>query len=407
MSVHHLLLFIANLTLQRKEQGFFYYNPYKSKMKTKTKGKFVQTKNGTWEIDTKVKINEQFKHLHKTGYKTLKEAQMDYDRVEKEFINKHSNNIQTLFFEDLFEQFETMRSVTVDMSTTQIDKSIYKNYFKCFEGKLLKDVFNRQSVTNWYAQLVNDNSKSNVRKSKVVVLFRQILKFAYQNLIIDAPSYQVCDVSLYPIKYSRTTRKEKIAWTNDELTKFLASVDNGTDKVMFELFFFLATRLGEFLALMPRAFDRNKKTITIEQQVKNVTGNKYQVLTNKLKTQESYRVIALTDEISEMLIDYIDVVGIGENEYLFGKRNEPMSRQTFRRKLEHYVNKANVRMISPHCARHTKATMLASVCETTSDIEACARRMGHSPSMFMDTYGKHNTQETERELIAKLERKNR
>ena len=37
-------------------------------MKTKTRGVFRQ--NGkTWEIDTKVKIGENWKHLHKTGYK--------------------------------------------------------------------------------------------------------------------------------------------------------------------------------------------------------------------------------------------------------------------------------------------------------------------------------------------------
>jgi len=375
-------------------------------MKTKTKGKFVQTKNGTWEIDTKVKVNGEFKHFHKTGYATLKEAQLDYDRAVNEFTKKYSNNCSTLFFEDLFNQFETYRSVIVDVSTTQIDKSIYNNYFNDFNGKLLKDVFNRANISNWYANLVNDTTKTNTRKSKVVVLLRQVLKFAYQNLLIDAPTYQVCDVCLYPIKYSRTTHKEKVAWSKQELDTFLNSINNGTDEVMFKLFFFLATRLGEFLALMPRAYDRGKKVITIDQQVKNVSGNNSQVLTNKLKTHESYRVIALTDEMCEMLNDYIDTLGIGENEYLFGKHKEPMSRQTFRRKLEFYVKKANVRMISPHCARHTKATMLASVCQTTQDIEACARRMGHSPSMFMDTYGKHNTQETERELIAKLERGN-
>lgn len=372
-------------------------------MKTKTKGKFVQTKNGLWDIDTKIKINDTYKHFKRKGYKTLKEAQNDYERAVNEFIKKYSNTYSNLFFEDLFEQFETMREMCVDVSTTQIDKSIYKNYFyNDFHGKLLKDVFNRQEIIKWYSKLVSNTEKTNVRKSKVVVLLKQILKFAYQNLLIDAPTYQVCDVCLYPIKYSRNTRKEKVAWSKEELNTFLKSIDNGTDEVMFRLFFFLATRLGEFLALMPRAYNRQNKTIVIEQQVKNVSGNDTQVLTNKLKTHESYRTIALTDDICNMLNDYIDIVGIKENEFLFGK-TKPLSRQTFRRKLTYYVKKANVREISPHCARHTKATMLASVCKTTQDIEACARRMGHSPSMFMDTYGKHNTQETERELIAKLE----
>ena len=58
----------------------------------------------------------------------------------------------------------------------------------------------------------------------------------------------------------------------------MKSIDNGTDEVMFRLFFFLATRLGEFLALMPRAYNRQNKTIVIEQQVKNVSGNDTQVL---------------------------------------------------------------------------------------------------------------------------------
>ena len=75
-----------------------------------------------------------------------------------------------------------------------------------------------------------------------------------------------------------------------------------------------------------------------------------------------------------------------------------MSRQTFRRKLIFYCNKANIRVINPHSIRHTLATRLASFCNNATDIEAAAKMLGHSPSMFLQTYAQHNTEEAELNL---------
>jgi len=44
----------------------------------------------------------------------------------------------------------------------------------------------------------------------------------------------------------------------------------------------------------------------------------------------------------------------------------------------------------------------ASVCHTGEEIEAAARRLGHSPEMFMNTYARHSSDETENKLLERL-----
>jgi transcriptional regulator with XRE-family HTH domain len=41
---------------------------------------------------------------------------------------------------------------------------------------------------------------------------------------------------------------------------------------------------------------------------------------------------------------------------------------------------------SSHCFRHTRASELGSKCENIGDVIFCAKWLGHSPSMFLNTY---------------------
>ncbi len=63
---------------------------------------------------------------------------------------------------------------------------------------------------------------------------------------------------------------------------------------------------------------------------------------------------------------------------------------------------AGVRKVNPHASRHLQATKLASVCATGAELEAAARRLGHSPEMFMNTYAKHSSDKTEAELVKRI-----
>ena len=45
------------------------------------------------------------------------------------------------------------------------------------------------------------------------------------------------------------------------------------------------------------------------------------------------------------------------------------------------------------------AVKLASICQSTEDIEIAASRMGHTPSVFLDIYARHRNEEKQADLL--------
>ena len=374
--------------------------------KRKTSG-FVKEENGLWSINTTVKIDGEFKHFKKRGYASLSEAKADFERAKAEFIRNNSNKSEIMFYEDLIKDYDRSRSLNVSEGTEYMTMSMCKVYFEpYFKGKLLKDFINKETIKEWHSNLVDNPRLSVNRKNKVIGTMKDLLKHAYMNEYIDPKTYQSCDVRLIRVKSRVCEKKERVAWSMAELRMFLSAIpQNSVDYIMFKLFFEISPRISEFLALMPKCFDRDRRRIKIEQQVSCSYENKgVQVITDRLKTAGSYRTISLSKETSEMLENYIRDFHIKDNEFLFyGKdRNTPFAKTTFRRKLYHYCDLAGVRRINPHGARHTMAVLLSAVALTGEDIEVAAKRLGHSPEMFMNTYANHVSEEKETELLKRL-----
>ena len=369
-----------------------------------TKGQFKQ--NGkTWEIDTKIKVNGAWKHFHRTGYPTLQMAKADFEKAKQEFIDQQSlRKIDT--FDKLVDEYELMRSRQMNVSTVEVDKSVIRTHITPqFGGLSIDRAFDFLHVRSWYNNLISDLRISNARKSKVITRFKDILNFAYRHKYIDATTYQDCDVEIYQVKYSKKPLKERVIWTADEEARFIqATKADAKDYLMFRLFLACSPRIGEFLGLQPNCFDSKKEKITIKQQIKYVTGTGQPVLTDVLKTHDSYRSIIVPHGIATELQDYINVMNLGENDFLFfgTTKSLPMGRTTFKRKLKRYCIIAGVPEINPHASRHMMAVKLASVCKTGDELESAARRLGHSPSMFMDTYANHSSDKTEASLLERL-----
>ena len=372
---------------------------------SKRKGAFVQFEDGTWGIDTKVKIGEEFKHFGKKGYATLSAAKADFERGKAEFISlKSLNKYEVLIFDDLLRKYNDMRRVIVNESTLGCDNSEFHVYFlPYFGGKLLRDCFNQESIENWYQELVDNPHYSNNRKAKVITRMKDLLKFAYMRKFIDAVIYQDCDCCLYQVKYSKKPQHEKVIWEESEEQAFWEVVsDYPKDYLMFRVFFTCGARLGEFLGLQVNCFNPSKKKLDIKQQAIYVP-NKGLIVTDRLKTHESYRTVILPNDLASDLERYITTIGLKENDFLFfgNNRKQPLSRTNFRRKLYKYCDLAGVRKIVPHTSRHLQATKLAKVATSGEMIEAAARRLGHSPEMFMNTYARHSNDNNEEDLLRK------
>ena len=221
-----------------------------------------------------------------------------------------------IYFEDLIEEYKKMRKATVTGGTLICDNSVYNVYmFPYFKGKKIKDVLVKEVIRDWYHDLVNNPKYSANKKSKVITVMKSILKFAYMHEYIDPKIYQSCDVCLYQIKVSKKAQTERVVWTLEEERAFIeATKENYVDYLMFSLFLASATRLGEFLGLQVDCFDYEKRKITIKQQVNVNKGNKA-TLTDRLKSEQSYRTIIVTREIADMLQEYIETLGLRDTTY--------------------------------------------------------------------------------------------
>ena len=80
-----------------------------------------------------------------------------------------------------------------------------------------------------------------------------------------------------------------------------------------------------------------------------------------------------------------------------------MPKTSVRVKIIEYASKAHLHVITPHGFRHTKATLLMSVCLSMSDVKAAAKFFGHSVSMMMETYA-HEDKNAIEGLIKRLEK---
>lgn len=365
------------------------------------KGAFVKTENG-WMIDTKVKVNGEWKHFVKRGYPTLSAAKADFDTAKEQFLKNKKVHHEKMFFEELFDEYFEYRKLKINESTWYVEKkqdiTHISNYFK---DKLLNKVITKNEITNWYKDLLNRDIKD-IIKNRIISDMKAILKYAYDKRYIDADTYQDCDTSIFRIA-NNDEKTKKIIWTAEEENRFFNAVkDNEIDYLMFRLFFLMATRLSEFLGLQVKCLDLEKNQVKIFQQLKY---NERRTVSKKLKSEQSYRVILITKELSNELQKYIDTFNLKDDDFLFFTRTstkQAISLITFRTRLYKYCDIANVPKIVPHGVRHAMAVKLAKGCETTQDIEICASRLGHTPSVFMDIYANHTKVEEQEKLMKKI-----
>lgn len=374
----------------------------------KRKGSFVQYEDQSWGIDTKVKISGEFKHFGKKGYVTLSAVKADFERAKEEFILANTKHHKPVTYEELTKEYLEMRAITVARSTTYMTKSVLNAYFKPdFANKMIKDFIKRDIIKAWHLRVANKPNIGGKRKNVIISIMKDLIKYAYNNEYIDPTVYQGCDVCLLKVKEKQSEKKERIAWSQKELFDFYSVIPEGSvDYIMFKLFFTCAPRISEFIALMPSCYDSKKRRISIHQQVTySYDRTKTPVLTDRLKTKESYRTILLPENLAQMLEKYIRDFDIKPDEYLFCGRNGrtyPLGKTSFKRKLDHYCDLAGVRRINPHGARHTMAVLWAAASVTGVDIQVAAKRLGHSPEMFMNTYANHKNEEKEEDLLNKV-----
>jgi integrase len=369
-------------------------------------GKFNEVKGKGWYFDTRISLGDGvYQRITGQWYATKAEAKAAFLDKQAKIIEGLNYSSGNMLFDDFIEEFREYRSHKIAASTVVMsDDPVIACYFKRFYGRSIADVFSLKTVQPWYHDLCSITKITNKRKNKVLGLFKEMLKFAYQNMYIDPKTYQLADVKCYAFKADPPS-KERVAWTKEEGERFLKAIPDGSiDRLMFSLFLATAPRIGEFLALMPKCFDFKNNSLSIFQQV-DYEGTGNYTLTDRLKTRSSYRTIYLPSFLMDTIKRYIDDFAIGNEDYLFSAKQdhrEPLSRNAIRVKFAKYIKIAGIRYCPLHGIRHYLSTYMSSQCETMADIEAVASMMGHSVSTDLKIYASHNKEDNAKRIVEKV-----
>ncbi len=332
-------------------------------------------------------------HIYKTGFSSYEEAEKEIPHLMEAKLSKVEDKIDPTLG-DFFELYKDYRSTKVSKSTLLTIDSVKSTYINDILDKKVSNVFDARFLLIWRKKLIDKPNICDKWKNRIIGEFRLMSDFAFKMKFISSDACLESKAALENVRV-KSKRKEKSFYSPRQLKKFLSVIEDKDDLEMFKLFSYLGARLSEFIGLTWDTYNPVTKTIEIKQQIIYLK-EKRPILVETLKTKESYRFCKLNDEINDMLKERRKESSEG---FIFPKSKdkpfESMPKTAFRLKMVNYMNKAKLPIISAHGFRHTKATMLMSVCLSMADIKAAARFLGHSVTMMMETYAHENKKNTE------------
>lgn len=329
-------------------------------------------------------------HIRQSGFSSAQEAREALPSIIEKKRREMNPLCTTKTFNDLCDQFLDYRSTQAKSQTIDgLRYLIAKHITPSFDGVEIPNALTYGRVLNWYKAKCASAEDSSERKNKVFTVFRQIVEFAYARHYINGERRDDLARMVENVRLPNKAKADKAVWTYGQEMTFLSSIPKDSiDFPMFSLFCYLGCRLGEFLGLQWKCLDESQRTITIAQQVIRKEGGT--TLSGELKTNESYRIDKLDDEIFSLLMRYRATLNSsGDNEFMFPSPYDsriPLSRTEFRRRFNHYIEISGVPKIVPHGVRKSKATSLAGVCRNAEEVAVAAKFLGHSSAMFMGTY---------------------
>jgi len=301
------------------------------------------------------------------------------------------NNV---IFRKFYDKYQEYRSRKISKSSLLTLDTLKAKYLVDLSEKTINEIFVSKSLAKIYNLIIKRNDLSQKYKNRLIGEIRFICDFANKMDYVSSTLIIKTKNVLENVKVT-TNLKEKSFYTKDQLKSFINSIEDETDKDMFILFTYLGARLSEFIGLTWDCYDEIEKTIKIKQQIIYLKEGK-PILSNQLKTKESYRICKLNDECNSILLKRKEKSSKG---FIFPKSisnpNVPLPKTNFRLKLKKYIEKANLPLVTPHSFRHAKATLLMSVCLSMADVKAAARFLGHSVTMMMETYAHEDQKNTD------------
>lgn len=322
--------------------------------------------------------------------------------IEAKTSYRSRTSVVAMKLSEFLRRYHEYRLLHVRHSTVSFNRSTVRSYLREKENLSAADVFRFAPMKEIYDRILAKQATA-AWKNRAFGCFRQMIETAFKWRLIEIEDYQDASAIFENIPENRGAKNEKLVWSKAEKERFLSSIADPTDNLMFSLFATLGARIGEFMGLTWDCFDVRSGSFVIKQQL--VYANKGTwILSPDLKTRESYRVCKLPNKLVLRLKEYKATTS-GTGFLFIAEKGEgqPLSKATFRRKFYAYGKAAGVKRVTPHSLRHRKAMELMAVCRNMQEVKAAARYLGHSATMMVDTYG-HSEKNATEAILRRLEK---
>lgn len=349
------------------------------------KNKLKQTKDGrswyyrTYYADMYGNRKQKVSKLYSTK-KEAKDAEAEFLlRAKQKDETDYNISFESIYNEWLLQKKSQVKSTTfygIKRNTTKHILSYFKN-FKLHSIKI-------NSLLLWKEKIEKYNFTTSYQNT-IIGYFTEILEYARNNYEFDSKTIsKLHKDKIETVKNIKETVEQNY-WTYEEFNQFIGFVDEKLYKIMFLFLYYTGLRLGEMIALTWNDINFKKKTIRVNKTYADrIEGSNY-IITSP-KTTNSIRTIELDDNLLDILKKHYEnekqIYNFSNDVFIFGNFKH-ISPTTFRNHLNKYIEKANVKKISPHGFRHSHVSLLINLGCDSRDV---AERVGDTIEVVETTY---------------------
>lgn len=359
-----------------------------AKKRSKGDGSIHKLKNGTWQIQ----IMDGYKPDGKRKYKTFTAPKLEEaKRLKREYESRRDAGMLVAmdytfseWADFWFEHHKNRISVT-----TQEGYSYTLRNLKAYYGRKKLSEIKAYDIEQYLMKLVRDGKSGSTVAQSRGMLF-QIFRMAVANDIL------MKNPVAHAEKIRRGPPKGKDAFTADEVRKLMKELPE--DKIGWSIRLMLATgmRTQELLALEPKHIAKDGSSINIAQAIVMEKGSP---TIGPTKTHNSLRTIPVPETVRYCARNLRDTDGtfIWESPRVEGK---PINPSYFRDHFREYLKAIEeVRVLTPHCCRHTYVTHMLALGVDPKTVQAL---VGHA-EIDMTMYYAHAQESSKQEAISRYD----
>ena len=334
-------------------------------------GSYRQLSNGHWQLQVMDGYHPNGKRKIKTftaaTKREVKEMKLEYDRKKSEGIATTKNYSFSEWSNEWFDVHKNKIS-PVTQESYKYTLRILQNHFG---SRKMTDIKAIEIDLFLYGLIEEGRSSTGVAQCKGMLF--QIFNSAVANDIIPK------NPAAYAEKLKRTKPKEKEAFSLEEIHFMMENLPRDRIGNSIRLLLGTGMRGQELLALQKQHIAEDGSYIQIEQAVILVKGT---VLIDGTKTPSSCRTIPVPEMLQDVAVQLRNTGAM----YIWeeGKANTPCNPSHFRKEFKKALqNLGEVRVLTPHCCRHTYVSQLQAL---GVDLETIASLVGHADTKMTTHY---------------------